>query len=98
MSAQPKHKWTVEEYLAFERDSEERHEFYDGEIFAMSGASENHNLITLNVGTSLNVQLRKSPCKVYATDMRVAVNTTGLYTYPDVIVACDKPLFTDDTP
>jgi Uma2 family endonuclease len=98
MSAQPKHKWTVEEYLAFERDSEIRHEFLDGEIFAMTGASENHILITANTLATLHTQLRKRPCKVYATDMRVQVSKTGLYTYPDVVVACETPQFTDETP
>src|SRR5689334_13396550 len=98
MSAQAKHKWTVEEYLAFERDSEERHEFWDGEIFAMAGGSENHNLIITNLVISLGSQLRKSPCKTYANDMRVTVNATGLYTYPDLTVVCDKPFFTDDKP
>lgn len=98
MSAQPKHKWTVEEYLAFERDSEERHEFYEGEIFALTGASENHILITTNIVITLGSQLSKNPCKVYATDMRVRVSKSGLYTYPDVAVICDKPQFTDETP
>lgn len=98
MSAQPKHKWTVEEYLAFERDSEERHEFWDSEIFAMTGASRTHTLITGNVYASLHGQLRKKPCEVYQTDMRVNVSASGLYTYPDVSVVCDKPLFTDDNP
>ncbi|MFN8373095.1 MAG: Uma2 family endonuclease [Anaerolineae bacterium] len=98
MSAQPEHKWTVEEYLAFERDSQERHEFWNGEVFAMTGASRKHTVITGNVYASLHGQLRKSPCEVYQMDMRVNVSATGLYTYPDVSVVCDKPLFTDDSP
>ncbi len=98
MSAAPKHKWTVEEYLTFERDSEIRHEYLDGEVFAMAGASENHILVTVNTLASLGTQLRKRPSKVYATAMRVKVKKTGLYTYPDVVIVCDTPQFNDDTP
>lgn len=94
MSALPRKPWTVEEYLAFERSSEERHEFIDGDIYMMSGASENHNLVALNTATSLNIQLRKRPCKVYMSDMRVGV-PKGNYLYPDVVVVCGTPMFAD---
>jgi Uma2 family endonuclease len=92
MVANAQKKWTVEEYLDFERKSEERHEYFDGEIFAMSGASEQHILITGNTFSSLLVQLRKRPCKVYPIDMRVKVSPIK-YTYPDISVVCGEPQF-----
>jgi Uma2 family endonuclease len=92
MVANAQKKWTVEEYLAFERQSEERHEYFDGEIFAMSGASEQHIIITGNTFSSLLVQLRKRPCKVYPIDMRVKVSPNK-YMYPDISVICGEPQF-----
>src|SRR5882672_4838470 len=84
-----------EEYLRRERQAEYKSEYLNGEIFAMTGASRKHNLIAVNIATSLNAQLRGSKCEVYASDMRVKVTATGLYTYPDVIVVCGEPRFED---
>jgi Uma2 family endonuclease len=70
MSSQTKPRLTRDEYLAFERTSELKHEFLDGEIFAMSGANERHNLIVASAVASLYAQLRSRPCKVYPSDMR----------------------------
>jgi Uma2 family endonuclease len=95
MVANEKKRWTVEEYLAFERTSQERHEFLAGEIFLMTGASRQHNLIGTNTVRVLGNQLRNQPCELYANDMRVKVSPTGLYTYPDVVIACGKPQFED---
>lgn len=78
------------------RRSDYKSEYLDGEIVAMVGATELHNLIIVNVLASLHPQLRKRPCKLYANDMRVRVNPNGLYTYPDVIVVCGKPQFEDN--
>ena len=61
----------------------------------MSGASRQHNLISLNIGAELRAQLRPRPCEVYTSDMRVKVSLTGLYTYPDVVVGCGEPEFED---
>ena len=83
------------EYLDFERKSEIRHELIDGRIFAMSGASRRHSLITLNLAGLLWSQLRGRPCEAHATDMRVKVSATGMYTYPDLIVACGEPRYED---
>jgi len=96
MSSQPKSRYTPEEYLALERKADYRSEYFAGEIFAMSGASERHNLIVGNVFAALHAQLRNRSCKVYASDLRVKVNPTGLYTYPDVVALCDEPQFDDD--
>ena len=92
MVAIQKQKWTVEEYLAMERASEEKHEFLDGEIYLMSGASRNHNLVVTNALASLHAQLRERPCTVYPSDMRVKISEFGHYTYPDISVACDPSI------
>ena len=96
MSDGTKRLLTPEEYLAIERDVEAKHEFYRGEMFAMGGASREHNLITGNAGASLHAQLANRPCEAYQNDMRVKVTANGLYTYPDVVVTCEKPRFEDD--
>ena len=87
---------TPEEYLTAERSAKVKSEYIYGEIFAMSGASNAHNLITLDVATELNLQLRGSSCLVYSNDMRVKTKPTGSYFYPDVVVVCDKPRFEDN--
>jgi Uma2 family endonuclease len=96
MSLQPKSLHTPEEYLVLERKAGYKSEYFAGEIFAMSGASEQHNLIVANVVATLHTQFRNRPCKVYASDMRVKVSPTGLYTYPDVVALCSEPRFDDD--
>src|SRR5437870_9211661 len=96
MSQQLKSFVSPQEYLRLERQAEHKSEYLNGEIFAMSGASRKHNLLTTNISTSLNQQLRGRPCEVYASDMRVKVTATGLYTYPDVVVVCGEPQLEDD--
>jgi Uma2 family endonuclease len=93
MSTAPRESWTAQEYLAFERKSAEKHEFLDGEIYLMTGATANHNLIVGNIYASLHAQLRQRPCVVYPSDMKVSAS--GLYTYPDVSVVCEPPRFED---
>ena len=94
MSALPKKKWTAEDYLAFERDSDEKHEFIDGSVYLMTGASREHNLIVFSLATLLGNQLRGRACEAYVNDMRVKVKRQD-YTYPDVIVVCHPPKFED---
>ncbi|MGB7925318.1 MAG: Uma2 family endonuclease [Pyrinomonadaceae bacterium] len=96
MSSQVKIFYTPEEYLALERKAEDKSEYFNGEIFAMTGASRRHNLVAVNVLASLHAQLRKRPCEIYPSDMRVKVSPTGLYTYPDVVIVCGEPLFDDE--
>lgn len=91
----PKRTYTSEEYLALERQAEHRSEYYAGEIFAMSGASEVHNLIAGNIFASLHSQFRGHSCRVYMSDMRVKVSASGLYTYPDVVAVCGERQFDD---
>ncbi|BAP56679.1 hypothetical protein THII_2382 [Thioploca ingrica] len=95
MTVQPKTDLTLADYLQFERQAPIKHEYYQGEIFAMTGASRAHNLIVISIATLLYNQLRQRPCEIYANDMRVKVSTTGLYTYPDLAVVCDSPQFDD---
>jgi Uma2 family endonuclease len=87
---------TPEEYLRLERASQEKHEYFRGEIFAMTGASREHNLIAQNTSRHLGNQLDDRQCEVYQSDMRVRIPTTGLFTYPDVVVVCGIPKFEDD--
>ena len=65
MSLQPKPRLTPEDYLALERSADFKSEYFNGEIFAMTGASESHNLIVINTIRELSIQLKKRPCKVY---------------------------------
>lgn len=85
-----------DEYLAFERSHPARHTYLAGEMFAMGGASERHNLIVINVVRELSLQLKGRPCRTYANDMRVKVAPSGLYTYPDVVVVCGAARFDDE--
>ena len=98
MSALPaiKKTRTPEEYLAWERLQSTRHEFHDGEVFDMPSATFEHNQIVINVGAELRAALRLMPFRVCASDLRVKVSTTGLYTYPDASVVCGRPEFEDD--
>lgn len=95
MATEPKPRFTPEEYLARERQSELRNEYLNGEIFAMTGASRRHNRMVLNAAISLDSQLRGKGCEVFASEMRVRVPAMNLYTYPDLTVACGEPRFED---
>src|SRR5947209_18880264 len=95
MSAVPKTTLTPAEYLAIERKAETKSEFYCGEMFAMAGASEEHCLIKDNLAREAGYQLKGGSCRVVTSDLRVKVDATGLYTYPDVVIYCDRPQFED---
>lgn len=86
-------RMTEAEYLDFERTSEIRHEFLNDEVFAMSGASWEHNRISMSTSSSLYAQLRGKSCLVNPSDQRVKVTATGLFTYPDISVICGDPIF-----
>jgi len=87
---------TVEEYLEMEVLSEEKHEYYQGEIFAMAGASDEHNKIVGNTFGELYVKLKGKSCRPYVADLRMAVKQNAFYTYPDISVVCGKLEKTDD--
>jgi len=74
-----------------ERSTEVRHDFLDGEVFAMTGASFAHNLVVTNIAIQLGNQLRSGPCTVVTNDQRVRAGMGRLYTYPDIIVVCGAP-------
>ena len=95
MSALPKAVYTPEEYLALDREAEFKSEYHAGEIFAMAGASENHDMIAVNVLTELRAQLRGGPCRPFSADMRVQIPEADRYTYPDVTVVCGERQFAD---
>jgi Uma2 family endonuclease len=97
MTAATPMKMTPEEYLAWERTQPEKHAYYRGEVFAMAGASEEHNLLVFNIITILGVALRDRPCRAYPSDMRLRVAAASLYTYPDVMVVCGKRELDEDT-
>lgn len=93
MVAQPHPPLTVEEYLAFDRASEIKHEYFGGEIFAMAGASYDHSTIVENTFAGLRAQLQNGPCRVKLSDLRVQVGNSGLFAYPDLTVVCGPPEF-----
>lgn len=82
--------YSPDEYLAMEEQAELRHEFYDGEIFDMAGASITHNQIVGNAFASLKSALGGKPCRVFATDLKVSLQNRRFYLYPDVLVICGK--------
>jgi Uma2 family endonuclease len=96
-AAYGKKKFTVEEYLAFERASTEKHEYYEGEIFlmqghgealAMSGAARRHNFIFSNLFGELILRLKGKSCQPFGPDMRMHIPKNTLFTYPDISVYC----------
>lgn len=96
MSTATKKRYTPEEYLALEREAPFKSEYHAGEIFAMAGASPAHNIIVANLLRELGNQLKGSPCIPFASDLRVKIERTGLYTYPDVTILCGEARFDDE--
>ncbi len=84
------HRYTYREYLAFENSANVRHEFLDGEIYAMAGSTREHAAICANLSSALGVQLRGQGCQVHSSDLRIRVLESGLATYPDVTVVCRR--------
>lgn len=91
MSAMPKRKLTVAEYLAIEEKADYKSEFFNGEMFAMAGASPTHCFVKENLSGELFAQLKGGPCRAVSSDMRVMVERTGLRTYPDLVIVCGTP-------
>jgi Uma2 family endonuclease len=82
---------TEKDYLVAERLATEKHEYFQGEVFAMSGASKAHNEIAMNCSVELAVKLKGKPCRPYGSDFRVNIPQNTLYTYPDISVYCNEP-------
>src|SRR5690554_427615 len=83
-----KSKFSVEEYLKFEKDAVQKHEYFNGEIFAMAGAGPRHNIIFSNVFRELAYHLKGHPCKPFGSDLRIHIPENALFTYPDISVIC----------
>ncbi len=90
MSTQPKHRYTLEEYLALERESEIKYEYWDGEIFAMSGGTLLHDQIMGNGYDLLRSELRERDCRVFTNNMQIKVPAAPPYRYADGSVVCGK--------
>lgn len=90
MSAVPESRYTLDEYLARERVAEYKSEFYNGEIFAMTGGTPTHNLVSVNISSRLRAGLRGSGCRPFSSDQRIRIPANGLSTYPDVTVVCGE--------
>ncbi len=89
-------KMSPKEFLDFERSANERHEYRDGVIVAMSGARRKHNTVSTNMSGLFWQHLKGKECENYSNEMRVWVPKTRLYTYPDIVVVCGEPEFLDD--
>ncbi|MAU08210.1 MAG: hypothetical protein CL607_00190 [Anaerolineaceae bacterium] len=96
MAMEPvKRKWTVQEYLDYEQETGIKHEYIDGEIYAMSGGTDRHSTIAVNCMAHLANELRDSQCRVHSSDMRVKINDLK-YVYPDFSVVCGRAEFADE--
>lgn len=96
MATSQKVRLSEADYLQLERGAETKSEFFQGEMFAMAGASRRHNQIVANLIIELGNRLRGGGCRVYPSEMRLKVSESGLYTYPDVMVACHPERFSGD--
>ncbi len=97
MSAVPKSILTADRYLVIERAAAEKSQYYRGEMFAMAGASAKHNLIVANIIRVLGNALVQSPCRVFASDLRVAIDVDHHYVYPDAVVVCGQAEYLDQS-
>ena len=88
--------YTIEEYLRLENQTLDKHEYYKGEIFLMSGIRVDHVTIGVNLVMNIGPKLKGGPCKLFNDNLRVHVEANTLYTYPDLIIICGEPVFTDD--
>ena len=93
--AQPQHRFDAETYLLWEAKQSERHEYFQSEVFAMAGGTENHNTVSGNAYIALRNHLKGTPCQVFISDMRVQVAAVDAYFYPDVVVRCQPKAASD---
>jgi Uma2 family endonuclease len=85
-------KYSIEEYLEIENAATEKHEYYQGEIFAMSGAKMPRNKVAKNLLVSLELKLKGKPCEPFGSDLRIHIEKNTLFTYPDISVICSDPV------
>jgi Uma2 family endonuclease len=95
MSSAPAAPLSAAEYLKIERAAERKSEFINGRMYMMSGVSREHATIVMNLSRELSTQLRRRHCDTYASDMRVKIDSTGAYVYPDLVVVCGEARFED---
>ncbi len=90
------YKYTPEEYLALERASDTKHEYLDGQIYAMAGASPTHNQICFNTIVAVGTQIIDSSCIGYTSDQKIRTDPKDLFSYPDLTIVCGEPIFHDE--
>ena len=88
---------TADEYLAAERAAETKSEYHDGQIFAMAGGTAPHAELAMNFGAELRARSKGGPCRIYSSDMRIAIPGERSFVYPDVSGLCVEPRFRDET-
>lgn len=84
--------YSLEEYIELEKSTNEKFEFFDGNVWSMSGATTSHNRIVRNLNTEVDLQLREKGCEAFPSDMRVKVPAYSPYRYPDLTAVCGKPI------
>ncbi len=89
-------RYTIEEYLEMEDAATEKHEYYRGEIFAMSGARSQHNIVTSNLHIALGQKLKGKPCRPFGSDLRIHIEKNTLFTYPDLTIVCGELISRND--
>lgn len=87
---------TEQDFLEMERCSPYKHEYYRGEVFAMGGASFNHNIISSNIQSVVLPYLKNKKCNLYSNDLRIYVPNPPFFSYPDLVIICDEPEFVDE--
>jgi len=93
VAAHPKRKYTLDEYFELERSTNERFEYWNGEVFSMSGVSDQHDQIETNSVILIGNKLRGRPCRVFSSNMRIKVPSLPPYRYADVSALCGEPIF-----
>lgn len=95
MGAKSAKEYTPEQYLALEKRSEVRHEYHDGQIYAMAGGTYNHSVIGTNITTELNLITRKAGCTTFNGDMKIRIDSKDCFVYPEGSVVCGEVEFSD---
>lgn len=91
MTTPPRARLSPQEYVELEQELGAKHEYHDGRMFAMAGGSSAHALLPSNLAIEVGSRVRGTPCRVYSSDLRVVIETTGTATYPDLSVVCGDP-------
>lgn len=95
LERETRRNFSPEEYLEFERESDTRHEYLDGRVFAMAGESLSHSRICQNLAGETRNKLKGKPCESLSPNMKVRTSTASLFAYPDLTIVCDEPLLHD---